>query len=546
MDVTEQPPSPDAPESGVAFNDSNSLDDRQLAWLHRHRREHPGPVTLVQLRRSMSEEGLSPKRGLAGLKEALAAVGGFEDWIIEVSPEQRQQFSARLAKQQRWSPLRADGDTAAGDDILSLEPNALEALVLKAKEESNPQPLVRLWLLGKSPIDKRARETLNDLDDAAVTEEVCSTVDALLRDTERAALAIGPLRRLTRFHKSETPATLRAIVRERLVEPTATVPVWFEDALTLVLGGTPSDIAEEISTISGTTLGGLLTTATHRRLEPNSLRERLYAAVLRSEHWELLAPPELWKSASLESIARLTKPGPDAPNLLGIIADTVVGPAVTKSVRSMHLWKIFELVGMNSHLLPFINPNDVVKAAERQDVSAQLFVAATTSLSAAHKSSLEEAAREMEALRAQLAEAEERYAAEVERSSQQKREYEQVNERLRRSAVGSIEVHEAQVRQGRIDTLRTLAALAEELRNLAALKQPTSALIQQLSSDAVKHLRDFGVEVVGVAGEQRQHDPRLDGPSNEGAMVEVLSPAYVLAGVDEVTLRHAMTRPLPG
>lgn len=523
-----------------------SLSEAQISWLRQRRASDRGDIKVAALHREMKKVEVHLEGGSRALRAALVEVGEFDDWVTDLVRPQGSTTNLGAGQTKLNHPKSR---TAAEPVKVATEPPAdtdpLVALVAEAKAKNDLESLVRYWLLGSAPHDKQARKALDGFDEQVVHEQVSATVEALLTphvaDTDSRQL----FRRLSGHYKRRVPSALRiAVIRGMTTTPEGS-PDWINVALPLVVNGRAQDVAKDLDVFSETAIDTLLTATASIRLEPNSLRDALYRALVLSGHWRLLAHPDCWRGGNLESIAALTGSSSGSLNLLDAIAETVLRPEVAKATRSLRLWQIFQLVGSHAHLAPFIDPSDVLRAAARSDESAQLFNAATEALRTETRQQVAEARDQAAVAQSELKDAKKLLTIERERSASLAADLAKANDLIQRLSAASAEVSAAQIRQGRVDALRVLIDLTHEIRNLAALDGSHADLLRQLLNDAVRHLDRLGVEVVGTVGERRSHNPALDeSVPDQGSMVEVLSPAYVLKGDTVIALRRALTSPV--
>ena len=149
---------------------------------------------------------------------------------------------------------------------------------------------------------------------------------------------------------------------------------------------------------------------------------------------------------------------------------------------------------------------------------------------------------ERESLVTQLAHADARLRELTVHTEEQQRRIDSLELKERDRSVSQVELRAAEVRQARVDVLRSLARFARSLRSTMSVLGHPDVLIGVVT-DVERQLNEFGVEMLGEVGEHVPYDPeiheRIDGAPGE--RVEVIAPGYRLA--DSVTpLVYAQVR----
>jgi hypothetical protein len=536
------------------------FDDEQLEWIRTFRDTHPSPVTLGELFAQLRLARMAPPSGLAGLRRAVEAMQWFDGWVqrqssgdtpaggsVDSSPAVEGGISSAESPAQGDVAL-APGAAARRREVRTLSEQDAAQIVETSRSSGMIRPLVELWLAARTPLDKLGRDALEDVDD----DTLAAAAIELLRDLlDPHGLDADPgvaLKRLGRWFKTGCPSSLRRFILNSLTDlPSGVPPDWMEDGLALAVQLPIVDAADAIASMERRVVSAMLDAAGGLPMKSGSARDRLYRAVFASDHWELLAQPERWRSIDLPTIGDYTRPTSPDRDLLAFLSAEVVQPAVSKRARSMRLAELFAFVAQFPHLAPFVDPRQINEAAKRSDPGAALFNDATAMIRSEAETKVAEAHADAMAARNEAAAMDASRASESARANELQQEVEQLQRRLERLASSQTSAHQAELRQAQIDAIKALVSIVDELRNVAALGGEHADVVAHLLEDGLRALRGFGVVTVGAPGDRRAPDPVIDGSGASGvAEVEVLSPAYVIELPDGgvTPLRHAVTRPL--
>lgn len=134
---------------------------------------------------------------------------------------------------------------------------------------------------------------------------------------------------------------------------------------------------------------------------------------------------------------------------------------------------------------------------------------------------------ERAALRSQTEHAVSELAAKAERLQEAQSAIAALEDELRNRRFSQTELRESDIRQARIDVLRSFATTIRALRD-ALVPLGIPELLAEVVRRAEQQLRVFDVEVLGHVGKAEAYDPRIHEPAaiEPGSKVEILAPAY--------------------
>lgn len=555
--------------------DSRSSDAQEwLAAARKCREESPEAQSFRSVHKRVSEE-IGSKPSFVKLREVLQQAGTeFAEWVLDLHDAPKDRSGREILS--AW--IAADPSTrasitnelvkalegAAGDVELASVAQALGAvegpvdwsaiaveslaadwipgLVVAAREQAQIGWLLDGIAFGSGSLSKAALTALKAVDSERVE----------LALIERLAMWPG-----VRAYSATLGKVLERVVRQVGADVSLGVAAaalgiavgspreeWVQSYVTVATGvSTIAELREALTSIDEALLVELLQEVGQMPASEDSPRCRLLAAAAQRSP-VLVAKRTVWRGVPLRSMNWVLDHGGDPEGLVEQLGESVIGPAVQSETRSMRPAELFGLVAQAERLLPFIDRATVLTSADRSDPAARLLKEVLLQHEAGLATSTTSLQANLDTLSQQLLEA----------SAQRdglKAELLRKEDELRRLRAHVQEVRESQrsllnaeLRQGRLDVLRTLIDATERVRELAAVEDSGEALLRGLHGDMVRHLEGFGISIVGEVGARRPFDAQLDtvlGAASE--TIEVVTPAYFAGGGADITvLRRSSVR----
>jgi hypothetical protein len=312
----------------------------------------------------------------------------------------------------------------------------------------------------------------------------------------------------------------------------------------LIVADPIDDCNAALNDVTAEAIGLLINASRTTKLERGTARTRLYEILLKTKYSDLLASAPSWSRASLDALAFLTRPEACPARVTDAIEGEVIRAIVAKESRSLHLWRLLQLVTEFPHIARFVPEENLQWAVARDDGGATLCTSLIMSLRERDRQDIVDLKSTVAALGDEIAVLSDSREAASTLQASLTAEIESLRLRIAELSTRSDSVFEAQIRQGRLDVVNAYIALFEELRGLSSTGVEAATLIEGLLNDMTRTLIRFGIESVGITGEIRKFDPTLDEPTDpESEFVEVLAPAYRAMGGEGIVLRRALVRP---
>jgi hypothetical protein len=547
-----------------------------LAAARRWRTQSPGTQSVLAVQRGIAEE-LGSKPSLVKLKEALRQAGTeFDEWVdglrdapqhrsgreifsswLAADPSARSSISAELvtalegvsSDPELVSVARALGAVDGQVDwsaiaVEHLPADWVQRLVVAAREQSQIGWLLDGLAFGSSSLNKAALTELKMVDSEYRERALVERLAAWPETPVRAGTLGKALERVIRHLGEGTSPSIATAALD--IAARSPKEEWAPSYVTVATGlSSIVELQDALTPVDEGSLVELLSELAQMPASEDSPRCRLLAAAAQRSP-ALVAKPNVWRGMPLPSMNWVIEHGGDPQVLVEQLGESVIRPAVRRDTSSMRPAELFGLAAQAQHLSRFIEPATVLKAADRSDPAARLLKDVLLQHEAGLTVSATSLRASLDTLSQQLLEASAQHdglKAELSRKEDELRRLRAHVQEVRESQRSLLD---AELRQGRLDVLRTLIDATERVRELAAVELSGEALLRGLHGDMIRHLDGFGISVVGEVGVRRPFDSQLDTVLGAAAeMVEVVTPSYVArAGADITVLRRSSVRGL--
>jgi hypothetical protein len=400
--------------------------------------------------------------------------------------------------------------------------------------------------LSPSSIPKPLRERLVAIPDQRVLPIVARRIAQWSEGSRVEPAAAEALNRLASLAAGRTTPelTTAALVGVAAAEAVRPAPKWVSSLVTLASGNT-AVLADSLEALPRDSCSKLVDVVSALPGGVGSPRLLLLRQICRSGHHQTLARSSVWRDIKIDVIGDMLNEADIGDRLAETCGESVFAGLVAREAATSPAWRVLMLAGKWPRLAQYVTIEHLDIASKRSDASAALVQALVARAEQSLGSAVARVSSQVEDLDREVAARDDELQALRQELLRQGEEESALRDLLAEQASRGASAFTAEINQGRVDALRALVELTEQVRALQGLTGRAPEAVATVLGDALFRLAEFGVQIEGQPGDVRQARPDTDEGAPRDAVVEVITPAYLLPSL-VTPLRRAFVRVIEG